>query len=154
MLLRLLVRNNYTFQKSSSIFKNPFIIRDNFKEIAVRNFLAKKSEGIKNKLPLTLILGFGTSVLFKNGYSIVRCDSSRVATTDLSLLKQEAKFDWKLLWKYLSKHLYKLLGAIAAALAVAYFNIYIPSLLGDLINSLTKYVGESYRDSANFFQVK
>ena len=96
---------------------------------------------------------FGASVFLKNGFAVVRCDSSRALDVTRSLQKKDIKFDWKLFWSYLSKHIVKLLGAIAAALAVAYLNISIPSLLGALINTLSKYAGDAVVDAKNFIQV-
>ncbi|XP_070490856.1 mitochondrial potassium channel ATP-binding subunit [Chironomus tepperi] len=153
MLIRL-VTSNLPFHhlKSSSIFSNPSIVRENLKDIFKysKNSI-KENLFIKNrqtKIPrLTFALGFlGTSVLIKNKLKVVKCDT-RVAELKIN---KEIKFEWKLFWSYLSKHIIKLLGAIAAALAVAYLNISIPSLLGELINTLSKYAGDMHGTAKDF----
>lgn len=150
MLLRL-VTNNFTFHKlkAASIFRNPSLIR-NF----VRGNVTKvrKSEKLFLNRPLTLAFGLGTSVLLKNHFATVCCDANR--TTDIRLATAEVKFDWRRFWSYLKGHIWKLLGAIAAALAVAYFNINIPSLLGQLVNALSKYSGSEHGTAKDFLQVR
>jgi hypothetical protein len=155
MLLRLLT-SNLTFHnlKTSSILRNPAALRQNFRNFVRENSSkARKSEKLFLNRPLTLALGLGTSVLLKTHLSTVKCDFNR--TTDIIVASNhETKFDWRRLWSYLRNHLWKLLGAIAAALAVAYFNINIPSLLGQLVNALSKYAGTEHGTSADFLQVR
>jgi len=156
MLIRL-VTSNLPFHhiKSSSIFRNTSIVRENLKDIFKysKNSL-KENLFIKNrqtKIPrLTFALGFlGTSVLIKNKLSIVKCETRVVAQK----INKEIKFEWTLFWSYLSKHIIKLLGAICAALFVAYLNITIPSLLGELINTLSKYAGDIHGTARDFLKV-
>lgn len=150
MLLRL-VTNNFTFHnlKAASIFRNPSSVR-NF----VRGNVTKvrKSEKLFLNRPLTLALGLGTSVLLKKRFATVNCDAYR--TTDIHVSTADVKFDWRRFWNYLKNHIWKLLGAIAAALAVAYFNINIPSLLGQLVNALSKYSGSNHGTAKDFLQVR
>jgi ATP-binding cassette, subfamily B (MDR/TAP), member 8 len=54
---------------------------------------------------------------------------------------KDTKFDWKRFWSYLRPHILKLLASICAALAVAFFNIKIPNMLGELVNTLSKFIG-------------
>lgn len=154
MLLRL-VTGNPTFHnfRTASILRNPSVLRQNFRSF-VRDSSAKVRKGEKLFLnrPLTLALGLGTSVLLRSRLATVKCDASRI--TDLQASSNaELKFDWRRLWKYLKGHIWKLLGAIAAALAVAYFNINIPSLLGQLVNALSKYAGDAHGTANDFLQV-
>lgn len=152
MLIRLLT-SNITFHKftTSSIFRNPSIVRENLKEL----FKTRKSLFLKpKKIPLTFAAFAGASFVIRNGFSIANCDVSRNSDLRIAVQKKDdIKFEWKLFWSYLSKHIYKLLGAIAAALAVAYLNISIPSLLGDLINLLSKYAGEMHGTARDFLSV-
>jgi hypothetical protein len=155
MLIRLLT-GNVTFHnlKSASILRNPALLRQNFRNFVRENSTkARKSENLFINRPLTLALGLGTSVLLKNHFGTVKCEFNR--TTDIVIASNhDTKFDWKRLWKYLRNHIWKLLGAIAAALAVAYFNINIPSLLGQLVNALSKYSGTDHGTAKDFLQVR
>lgn len=151
MLLRLVTAKS-TFQslKNTSFLRNPSFIRNFVRENSTK---AKKSEKLFLNRPLTLALGLGSSVLLKNHFSTVKCDANR--TTDIQIVTNpEVKFDWKRLWFYLRRHVWKLLGAVAAALAVAYFNINIPSLLGQLVNALSKYAGPDQRTTKDFLRVR
>lgn len=154
MLLRL-VTSNLTFHnfKTSSIFRNPSILRNNFRNY-VRDSSTKvrKSEKLFLNRPLTLALGLGTSVLIKNHFATVKCDVNRVTEVQIAS-NPDLKFDWRRLWRYLKGHIWKLLGAIAAALAVAYLNINIPTLLGQLVNALSKYTGDAHGTAKDFLQV-
>lgn len=154
MLLRL-VTSNSTFHnfKTASILRNPSVLRQNFRNY-VRDSSAKvrKSEKLFINRPLTLALGLGTSVLLKNHFSTVKCDFNRITEVQIAPIP-EHKLDWQRLWKYLRGHIWKLLGAIAAALAVAYLNINIPSLLGQLVNALSKYAGDNQGSAKDFFHV-
>ena len=152
MLIRL-VTNNFTFHcfKNASILRNPSAIRQNFRNFVSKNSF-RKSENLFINKPLTLAFAVGTSFLLKNPFASVRCEVNR--TNDFVIAKNpELKFDWKRLWKYLRGHIWKLLGAIAAALAVAYLNINIPSLLGQLVNALSKYSGSEHGTAKDFLQV-
>lgn len=155
MLLRL-VTNNYAFHylKTASILRNPSIFRQNFRQIIRENSTkakARKSENVFLNRPVTLALGLGSSILLKKQLTTVRCEVNR--TTDIKIATTPGKFDWKRFWKYLKNHIWKLLGAIAAALAVAYLNINIPSLLGQLVNALSKYSGTEHGTAKDFLQV-
>lgn len=155
MLLRL-VTNNFTFHslKSASIFRNPSILRQNVHNFARENSTkVRKCENLFLSRPLTLALGIGSSLFLRNHLATVKCEINR--TTEIQLATNpELKFDWRRFWFYLKVHIWKLLGAIAAALAVAYFNINIPSLLGQLVNALSKYSGTEHGTAKDFFQVK
>lgn len=154
MLLRL-VTSNFTFHnfKNASIFRNPSVLRQNFRRIVRDNpTKVRKNENLFINRPLTLALGVGTSFLLKNPFASAECQVNR--TTDLQIsANPETKFDWKRFWKYLRNHLWKFLGSIAAALAVAYLNINIPSLLGQLVNALSKYAGDDIKKTTDFMQV-
>lgn len=157
MLLRL-ITSNVTFHslKNASILRNPIAVRQNF-----RNFVRENSSTAKRKSdnlfitrPTTLALGIGSAFLFKSHFATVSCQVNR--TTDIRILStKDVKFDWRRFWRYLKNHIWKLLGAIAAALAVAYLNINIPSLLGQLVNALSKYAGsDTVGSGKDFFKVR
>lgn len=154
MLLRL-VTSNFTFHnlKNAGILRNPSVLRQNFRKIIRDNpTKVRKNENLFINRPLTLALGLGTSFLLRNPFASAKCQVNR--TTDLQVsANPETKFDWKRFWKYLKNHFWKLLGAIAAALAVAYLNINIPSLLGQLVNALSKYAGDDIKKTTDFLQV-
>lgn len=153
MLLRL-ITHSATFHnfKSSSILRSPSILRQNIRKFVSGNSATKKSGKLLINRPLTLTLGITSSFLLKNHLSVVKCDVNR--TTELRIAGNDnAKFDWKRFWVYLKRHLLKMLGAVAAALAVAYLNINIPSLLGELVNALSKYAGSQIMNSNDFLQV-
>lgn len=151
MLLRI-ITYNLTFHnlKNVNIFRNPSLIRNFVRE----NFTkVGKSEKSYLNYPLSLAFGLGTSVLLKNHFTKVFCDANR--TTDIKIVTHpELNFDWKRLWYYLKRHTWKLLGAIAAALIVAYFNINIPSLLGELVNALSKYAGPEHGTTKDFLKAR
>lgn len=155
MLLRL-ITNNVTFHsfKYASILRNPSAIRQNFIKFVKENSSKRKTENLFINRPLTLALGIGSSFLLKSHFATVSCQVNR--TTELRTSSDpEVKFDWKRFFQYLKRHVWKLLGAIAAALAVAYLNINIPSLLGQLVNALSKYAGsDSSGTSKEFFHVR
>ena len=91
MLIRLLTSKvPFHHLKSSSIFRNPSIVRESLKDIF------KCSKNRQTKIPrLTFALGFlGTSVLIKNKLCVVKCDT-RVAELRIN---KEIKFEWKLFW--------------------------------------------------------
>lgn len=154
MLLRLLT-SNLTFHnfKSASIFRNPSVFRQNLRNY-VREAPSKVRKGEKLFInrPLALTLGLATSAIVRNHFATVRCEISRVSDVHVAS-NQDLKLDWKRFWKYLRNHLWKLMGAIAAALAVAYLNINIPSLLGQLVNALSKYAGDDHGTAKDFLQV-
>lgn len=148
-----LVTSNLTFRniKSASIFRSPSILRQNFRDF-VRAPKTKSCTRLFISRPLALTLGL-TSVIVKSHFSTAQCESNR--TTELSIIGDtHLKFDWIRFWRYLKVHIWKLLGAIFAALAVAYLNISIPSLLGQLVNALSKYAGDSGRTAQDFLQVR
>lgn len=151
MLIRL-VTTNLSFHnlKNASFSRNPSLIRNFVRE---KVFTKVRKEKLFLNRPLTLALSLGTSVLLKSHLSIVKCDANR--TTDIQIVTHpEVKFDWIRLWFYLKRHVWKLLGAIFSALAVAYFNINIPSLLGQLVNALSKYAGPEHGTTKDFLRVK
>lgn len=152
-MLSRLVTGNVTFHtaKSACIFRSPTAIRQTVRTF--RGNSARKCENLFINRPITLALGVGTAFLLKNPFSVVKCEAIRAA--DIHVVKTpDGKFDWKRFWSYLRRHIWKLLGAVAAALAVAYLNINIPSLLGQLVNSLSKYAGTESGTAKDFFQVK
>lgn len=156
MILRL-VTSKPTFHafKTSCLLRNSSLLRQN-----IRNFVKDSTKNVKSRenvflnRTLTLaVVGLGSSVLIKRKFTAVQCEVNRTHDLQISV-KNDLKFDWSRLWKYLKSHLFKLLGAVIAALAVAYLNINIPSLLGELVNALSKFSGPGSQEStSSFFQV-
>lgn len=157
MLLRL-ITSNVTFHslKNACTLRNPSVVRQYLRNFVRENSTstAKKTENLFLNRSITLGSGLGSSFLLRSYFATVSCQVNR--TTDLRIASNpETKFDWRRFWKYLKNHIWKLLGAIVAALAVAYLNINIPSLLGQLVNALSKYAGtDSTGTAKDFNQVR
>lgn len=115
----------------------------------VRPSIPKQGNAEAFKLTRFLVFG-GTGVSLavhlKNTKLVVECEANRLK--GLRSSEKEIKFDWKRFWTYLRPHLAKFLAAIVTALVVAYLNIQIPTLLGGLVNALSKYA----RDVKEFDQ--
>jgi ATP-binding cassette subfamily B (MDR/TAP) protein 8 len=129
------------------------VFRESIREL-VKNSKNIKAPKIKSqKLPLTFVSVFSASVLVKSGISFAKCEARPNELQLVDKHKSDVKFQWKLFWNnYLKKHILKLLCSICAALAVAYLNISIPSLLGDMINLLSKYANEVHGTARDFMQ--
>lgn len=156
MLLRLVTcRPTFHLLQSPCLARSPTLLRQNIRNFARQPTKTKKSvQSLFLSRSLTLALGLGSSVLIKCKFASVQCEVNRTHDSPI-VAQKDVKFDWKRLWKYMRCHIGKLLGAIAAALIVAYLNINIPSLLGELINTLSKYVGPAGQEimTTSFFQV-
>lgn len=156
MILRL-VSSNSTFHafKASCILRNSNIFKRNIGNLVKKESTkVTRNENLFLKRTLTLnvgLMGLGASLYIKYNVATIQCEANR--TNELQIAANEVKFDWIRFWRYLKGHIWKLIGAIVAALAVAYLNISIPSLLGELINALSKYSGPGYDSSSSFFQV-
>nr|XP_034835276.1 mitochondrial potassium channel ATP-binding subunit-like isoform X2 [Maniola hyperantus] len=80
-------------------------------------------------------LGLAARLLYNN---TVYCKAvpSRVIQRRPNINEDSAKFDWKRFWEYLLPHKWLLAAAVASALAVAFLNVYIPAMLGVIVNIL------------------
>ncbi|XP_039759508.1 mitochondrial potassium channel ATP-binding subunit [Pararge aegeria] len=87
------------------------------------------------KLCTGISLGLAARLLYNN---LVYCKAlpSRVIQRRPNVNEDSAKFDWKRFWKYLLPHKWLLAAAVASALAVAFLNVYIPVMLGVIVNVL------------------
>ncbi|XP_063695488.1 mitochondrial potassium channel ATP-binding subunit [Culicoides brevitarsis] len=134
-------------------------VRQNLLRQAKREFTkistpVKPETGNVFKLSRFLVLG-GTGISLalhlRNQNLVVECQASRLK--GLRQSQKDIKFDWRLFWTYLKPHLAKFLAAIVTALVVAYLNIQIPTLLGGLVNALSKYAKNAAEfDRGQFLQ--
>ncbi|XP_045777785.1 mitochondrial potassium channel ATP-binding subunit isoform X1 [Maniola jurtina] len=87
------------------------------------------------KLCSGISLGLAARLLYNNS---VYCKAlpSRVIQRRPNINEDSAKFDWKRFWEYLLPHKWLLAAAVASALAVAFLNVYIPAMLGVIVNIL------------------
>ncbi|CAH2042661.1 unnamed protein product, partial [Iphiclides podalirius] len=92
---------------------------------------------IKNKQSCTLTRSF-VDVQKKtcNGPVFCKALATRTIQRRPNLHDDSAKFDWKRFLEYLIPHKWLLAAAVASALAVAFLNVYIPAMLGVIVNVL------------------
>ncbi|KAL0820159.1 hypothetical protein ABMA28_006093 [Loxostege sticticalis] len=89
------------------------------------------------KLGTGISLGLAARVLLSNGPVFCKASqNSRLIQRRPNVEKDSAKFDWKKLFEYLWPHRWILAAAVASALAVAFLNVYIPAMLGVIVNVL------------------
>ncbi|XP_063830844.1 mitochondrial potassium channel ATP-binding subunit [Ostrinia nubilalis] len=89
------------------------------------------------KLCTGISLGLAARVLFKNGPAFCKSSqTSRIVQRRPNVNDDSSKFDWKKLFEYLWPHRWVLAAAVASALAVAFLNVYIPAMLGVIVNVL------------------
>ncbi|XP_068620128.1 mitochondrial potassium channel ATP-binding subunit [Battus philenor] len=87
------------------------------------------------KLCTGISLGLGLRVYY-NGSVFCKAHVSRTVQRRPNLHDDSAKFDWKRFLEYLLPHKWLLAAAVASALAVAFLNVYIPAMLGVIVNIL------------------
>ncbi|XP_052743697.1 mitochondrial potassium channel ATP-binding subunit [Bicyclus anynana] len=87
------------------------------------------------KLCTGISLGLATRLLYNN-YVYCKALPSRVIQRRPNVNEDSAKFDWKRFLEYLLPHKWLLVAAVASALAVAFLNVYIPAMLGVIVNVL------------------
>ncbi|KAG6458871.1 mitochondrial potassium channel ATP-binding subunit [Manduca sexta] len=89
------------------------------------------------KLCAGVSLGLGARYFLDNGSAYCKAaHHSRVVQRRPNLQEDSAKFDWEKLLHYLKPHKWLLIAAVASALAVAFLNVYIPAMLGVVVNVL------------------
>ncbi|KAL0869595.1 hypothetical protein ABMA27_005857 [Loxostege sticticalis] len=89
------------------------------------------------KLGTGISLGLAARVLLSNGPVFCKASqNSRLIQRRPNVEEDSAKFDWKKLFEYLWPHRWILAAAVASALAVAFLNVYIPAMLGVIVNVL------------------
>ncbi|KAM3959241.1 mitochondrial potassium channel ATP-binding subunit [Aphomia sociella] len=88
------------------------------------------------KLCTGVSLGLAARLLLNNGSVFCKAQNSRVIQRRPHVEEDSAKFDWRRLLEYLKPHKWLLAAAVASALAVAFLNVYIPAMLGVIVNVL------------------
>ncbi|XP_049876844.1 mitochondrial potassium channel ATP-binding subunit isoform X2 [Pectinophora gossypiella] len=89
------------------------------------------------KLCTGVSVGLAARLLLDNGVAYCKAQSnSRVIQRGSKINDDSAKFDWKRLYLYLKPHKWLLAAAVGSALAVAFLNVYIPAMLGVIVNVL------------------
>lgn len=140
-------RQRLLHTKSNAIFNN--VVKNHPKNVFKRYISESKSTVESNsksilffvsspwKVCAGISIGLGTHYLLRSGP--VFCKAvvhSRIIQRKGLLGNDSAKFDWKRLFQYLWPHRWLLAAAIASALAVAFLNVYIPAMLGAVVNVL------------------
>ncbi|KAJ0173957.1 hypothetical protein K1T71_010103 [Dendrolimus kikuchii] len=89
------------------------------------------------KLCTGVSIGLAARLLLNNGPAFCKAhQNSRVIQRRPNIEDDSAKFDWNRLYDYLKPHKWLLVAAVASALAVAFLNVYIPAMLGVIVNVL------------------
>ncbi|CAG5030067.1 unnamed protein product [Parnassius apollo] len=101
------------------------------------------------KLCTGISLGLGARLFLGNGSAFCKANLSRTIQRRPNLHDDSAKFDWKRFLEYLLPHKWLLVAAVASALAVAFLNVYIPSMLGVIVNVLANM---KYNPAADFIE--
>ncbi|XP_055379821.1 mitochondrial potassium channel ATP-binding subunit [Condylostylus longicornis] len=165
-MLRLLISNcgkNEIHRTILNISRFPSNNLPNTAKDIIKSFKINKNftKNIKNRKNTENVGRSNTKQILLSGFGIslglgakvgnrffVHCEADRLSGVIQTGIDEhkDVKFDWKKFWEYLKPYFWELLGAILSALAVAYFNIKIPNLLGDLINTLAKYANTFVKD--------
>ncbi|XP_060805633.1 mitochondrial potassium channel ATP-binding subunit [Amyelois transitella] len=89
------------------------------------------------KLCTGIGIGLAARLMYKDSSAFCKAQkNTRVIQRRLNVQDDNAKFDWKRLLEYLKPHKWLLAAAVASALAVAFLNVYIPAMLGAIVNVL------------------
>ncbi|XP_038211164.1 mitochondrial potassium channel ATP-binding subunit [Zerene cesonia] len=89
------------------------------------------------KLCTGISLGLGTRLLLNDGAVLCKAKApSRIIQRRPNVNEDSGKFDWSKFFEYLKPHKWLLAAAVASAMAVAFLNIYIPAMLGVIVNIL------------------
>nr|ASS36018.1 ABCB8 [Samia ricini] len=75
-------------------------------------------------------------LLYKGPVFCKAAQNTRTIQRRPNLYDDSSKFDWLKLFGYLRPHKWLLIAAVASALAVAFLNVYIPAMLGVIVNVL------------------
>ncbi|XP_063626535.1 mitochondrial potassium channel ATP-binding subunit [Cydia splendana] len=142
-----LMRQRLLPVKNSCYFTK--LVKENPSNVARRYFSEAKNASEKSsksgflltcspwKLCTGVSLGLGAKLLLSNGPVLCKAQqNSRIIQRRPNINDDSAKFDWRRLFEYLRPHKWLLVGAIASALAVAFLNVYIPAMLGVIVNVL------------------
>ncbi|XP_045484929.1 mitochondrial potassium channel ATP-binding subunit [Pieris rapae] len=113
---------------------------------AVKRYISKNCT--ENELKVFQIapwkLGTGISVglcarLFLSDTVLCKAQThSRIIQRRPNVLDDTGRFDWSKFLEYLKPHKWLLVAAVASAMTVAFLNIYIPAMLGVIVNILAE----------------
>ncbi|XP_072942565.1 mitochondrial potassium channel ATP-binding subunit [Epargyreus clarus] len=88
------------------------------------------------KLCTGVSLGLAARLFLNNTVLCKAHVPSRIIQRRPNVHDDSGKFDWNKFFRYLVPHKWLLLAAVASALAVAFLNVYIPAMLGVVVNVL------------------
>ncbi|OWR55300.1 ABC transporter [Danaus plexippus plexippus] len=125
---------NIIKNKPSDAVKRYFSNVKNVKETDVKYTLLQLSSPWK--LCTGVGLGLAARFLYSNSSVFCKALPSRIIQRRPKYNEDSSKFDWKRFWEYLLPHKWLLTAAVASALAVAFLNVYIPAMLGVIVNIL------------------
>ncbi|CAH2089794.1 unnamed protein product [Euphydryas editha] len=143
------VKNNYYFVNIVKTKPSDAVKRyiSNFKTLAEKDV----KSGVLLlcspwKLCTGVSLGLAARLLYSNGIVHCKAKPSRIIQRRPNVGDDSAKFDWRRFWEYLLPHKWLLVAAVASALAVAFLNVYIPAMLGVIVNVLAEMRSNSRMD--------
>ncbi|KAJ8718094.1 hypothetical protein PYW07_006024 [Mythimna separata] len=156
-----LVRQRLLTNKSNVYFTN--LMKSKPSNIVKRYFSEVKTSSEKNAKPGLLLLcspwklctgvslALGARYMLSSGpaYCKALVAHSRVIQRRPNIEEDTAKFDWEKFFSYLKPHKWLLVAAVASALVVAFLNVFIPMLLGEVVNVLAR---QRNNPSANFME--
>ncbi|CAG9795526.1 unnamed protein product [Diatraea saccharalis] len=142
-----LMRQRLLTTKNNGIFANLLknkpsgILKRNFADIKVNAEKSAKNNFFLICSPWKLCSGvsLGLAVRALLSHNQVLCkavQNSRIIQRRPNVSVDSSKFDWQKLFEYLKPHRWLLAAAVASALAVAFLNVYIPAMLGVIVNVL------------------
>ncbi|KAH9635881.1 hypothetical protein HF086_002441 [Spodoptera exigua] len=143
-----LIRQRLLTAKSNVYFTN--LMKNRPSNVVKRYFSEVKTSSDKNAKPGLLLLcspwklctgvslALGARYFLSNGpaYCKAHIGPSRIIQRRPNVEEDTAKFDWDKFLSYLQPHKWLLIAAIGSALVVAFFNVYIPAMLGEVVNVL------------------
>uniref|UniRef100_A0A2H1VIQ3 Mitochondrial potassium channel ATP-binding subunit n=1 Tax=Spodoptera frugiperda TaxID=7108 RepID=A0A2H1VIQ3_SPOFR len=143
-----LVRQRLLTAKSNVYFTN--LMKNRPSNVVKRYFSEVKTSSEKNAKPGLLLLcspwklctgvslALGARYFLSNGPAYCKAHTvpSRVIQRRPNVEEDNAKFDWDKFLSYLQPHKWLLMAAVGSALVVAFFNVYIPAVLGEVVNVL------------------
>ncbi|CAK1553064.1 unnamed protein product [Leptosia nina] len=88
------------------------------------------------KLCTGISVGLGARLFIGDTVFCKAQTQSRIIQRRPNVLDDSGQFDWKRFFEYLKPHKWLLVAAVASAMAVAFLNIYIPAMLGVIVNIL------------------
>lgn len=141
-----LTRQRFLASKSNKYFTN--IVKNKPSDTLNRYISQLKTRGKSSKSgeslpcsPWKLCTGVSLAIgaryfLYRSPVFCKAVQTSRVIQRRPNFQEDTAKFDWEKLLNYLKPHKWLLIAAVGSALAVAFLNVYIPAMLGVIVNVL------------------